>query len=168
MPAATRSAPRSVVERRRAALDLLARSDQLWLATGGERGAHLIPVSYIWNGAYLTMATFLRSRTVSNLRAHPAGRAAVGQPSDLVMVDGAVELVGPASLDTATADAYARISFDPRVLHGLVFLRLVPAQIQVWNGFHEFHGRTIMADGRWLDTPEDPAVNLPDWVSSGP
>jgi hypothetical protein len=25
-----------------------------------------------------------------------------------------------------------------------------------WNGFHEFHGRTVMTNGDWLDAPSDP------------
>ena len=38
---------------------------------------------------------------------------------------------------------------------GFLYLRVLPARIQVWNGFHEYGGRTVMLDGCWLDAPVD-------------
>lgn len=160
-------APRSMNDRRKAALGHLEGNCQLWLSTGSDgHGAHLIPVAYVWDGTRLTMATFERSRTLANLRANPRARVAIGDPSDLVMIDGDVTVIDPADIDPATAKRYARVSFDPRALPGLVYLRLVPTQMQVWNGFHEFHGRTVMANGAWLDAPCDPPATLPGWMSA--
>lgn len=157
-------AARTIEERRRDSLELLDSHTQLWLTTARDGVAHLIPVAYIWDGDRLTMATFARSRTTSNLRASPRARVAVGQPDDLVMIDGDVTLVVPDEMDTDTADRYARVSFDPRHLPGLMYLDMAPRQVQVWNGVHEFHGRTIMADGAWLDEPRDPQAALPAWA----
>lgn len=161
-------AHRPLDERRRAALDLLGSNFQLWLTTARDgHGAHLIPVAYVWDGTCLTMATLDRCRTSANLRANPRARVAIGEPSDLVMIDGEATLISPAAMDPVTAESYARVSFDPRELPGLTYLRLVPTQMQVWNGFHEFHGRTVMANGEWLDEPLDPPAVLPDWLSAG-
>ena len=52
---------------------------------------------------------------------------------------------------SSTVDALARVTHDPRVMPGLTCLQVAPRRILVWNGFHEFEGRTVMADGRWLD-----------------
>lgn len=163
-------ARRSLDERRRAAVDLLENNTQLWLATGSDgHGAHLIPVAYVWDGQHLTMSTFERSRTTANVRANPTARTAIGHPQDLAMVDGEVSAVAPGDMDLGTADAYARVSFDPRGMPGLVYLRLVPSKIQVWTGFHEFHGRTVMADGRWLDEPVGESTGaLPEWMAPPP
>ncbi len=60
----------------------------MWLATGSDgHGAHLIPVAYVRDGSTLTTATFRRSRTVSNLRARPTARLAIGDTADVVMID---------------------------------------------------------------------------------
>jgi Pyridoxamine 5'-phosphate oxidase len=148
--------PRSISERREAARDTLRAHHQLWLATGRDsRGAHLIPVSFLWDRVHLTMATLVRSRTMTNLRANPTARAAVGRTDDVVMIDGDVTLVDVAGMDPEIADRYARVSHDPRAMPGFVYLRLTPVRIQVWNGFHEYGGRTVMLDGRWLDEPID-------------
>jgi general stress protein 26 len=160
-------APRGIAERRKAALAHLDGGYHLWLATcGAGRRPHLIPVAYVWDGACLTMATFEHSRTVANLRAHPRARVAVGGLNDVVMIDGEVTIVDSADIEHTTAEAYARVSFDPRSLPGLVYLRLVPIQIQVWSGFHEFHGRTVMTSGDWLNAPADPPTALPAWASA--
>jgi Pyridoxamine 5'-phosphate oxidase len=151
---------RSLTQRREAALKLLQDNTNLWLATGSDgHGAHLIPVAYVWDGTRLTMATFAHSRTTANLRAYPHARVAIGPTDHLTMIDGDVSLVDPADMDSDIADRYARISFDPRTwpptMPPLVYLRLVPTRVQAWNGFHEFTGRTVMAQGRWLDEPID-------------
>lgn len=143
--------PRTRDERRRAALEMLRTHHQLWLTTGGTtRGAHLIPVAFVWNGDHITMATFARSRTIDNLREHPTARVAIGRTDDVVMIDGTVALVEVPDIDPAAADRFAAVSHDPRAMPGFVYLRLTPTRIQVWNGFHEYAGRTVMSEGGWL------------------
>jgi hypothetical protein len=147
---------RSLHERRQAAHEMLRTHHQLWLATGGaSSGAHLIPVSYVWNGEHFTLATMARSRTADNLRANRLARVAIGQTDDVVMVDGLVTFVEIPDLEPGLADRYAEVSHDPRVMPGFSYLRLVPRRILVWSGFHEYAGRTVMLDGRWLDDPVD-------------
>ncbi|PXX55608.1 general stress protein 26 [Nocardia tenerifensis] len=148
--------PRSLEQRRADALDRLGTSHQMWLATAGKNdGPHLIPVAYIWNTNALTTATFERSRTVANLRTIPRARVAIGDTADLIMIDAAASFIPVDAIDPAAADRYAQVSHDPRSMPGFIYIQLVPQRIQVWNGFHEFTERTVMAEGRWLDRPID-------------
>ncbi|MBB5789052.1 pyridoxamine 5'-phosphate oxidase family protein [Jiangella mangrovi] len=150
------TAPRPLAERRDVARHRLATHYRLWLATGSDgHGAHLIPVSFVRDGACLVMATFDRSRTMANLRANPRARAAIGDTDDVVVVDGVVSIVEVPDVDTTVADRYAQVSHDPRRIPGFRYLYLRPERIQVWNGFHEFGGRTVMLDAAWLDEPID-------------
>ncbi|WP_350276136.1 pyridoxamine 5'-phosphate oxidase family protein [Kribbella sp. HUAS MG21] len=150
--------PRSLAERRAAARDRLQTGFQLWLATGSDsHGAHLIPVAYAWDGTALCTATFAKSRTVANIEARPQARVALGDTADVVMIDTRASLVHVPDIDAEIAEHYAGVSTDPRSYPDgtFVYLRLHPRRIQVWNGLHEFTGRTVMRDGRWLDKPAD-------------
>lgn len=150
--------PRSLAERRAYARNRLETGFQMWLATGSDgHGAHLIPVAYVWDGSTLWTATFAKSRTVVNIKGHPQARVALGDTADVVMIDTSASLVAVADIDADIAEHYAKVSTDPRAYPEgtFVYLRLRPRRIQVWNGLHEFVGRTVMRDGRWLDDPVD-------------
>ncbi len=149
---------RSLTERRTYARERLQAGCQLWLATGSDgRGAHLIPVAYVWDGSALTTATFASSRTVANLEAHPQARVAVGDTADVVMIDTGASLIKVPDLAADLAERFAKVSTDPRrAPEGtFVYLSLQPRRIQVWNGLHEFVGRTVMSGGHWLEEPID-------------
>lgn len=145
--------PRTTTERREHALAQLRTQHQLWLATGSEAGPHLIPVAYVWDGEHVVMATFEPSPTAANLRANGQARVAIGHHFDVTIIDGTVAFVAVADLEPDLADAFARVSHDPRVMPGLVYLRFAPRRAQVWNGFHEFTNRTVMDGGTWLGPP---------------
>ncbi|TDD96474.1 hypothetical protein E1298_03045 [Actinomadura rubrisoli] len=150
--------PRSLAERRAHARNRLETGFQMWLATGSNgHGAHLIPVAHVWDGSALYTATFTQSRTVANIKGHPQARVALGDTADVVMIDTSASLMDVPDIDADIAERYAKVSTDPRTSpEGMfVYLRLHPRRIQVWNGFHEFVGRTVMRDGRWLDNPVD-------------
>lgn len=148
--------PRSLDQRRADALDRLDTHFQMWLATGSDGyGAHLIPVAYVWNAHTLTTATSERSRTAANLATTPQARVAIGSTDDVIMIDATATLIPVDTIDPDTADSYARISHDPRTMPGFAYIQLTPQRIQVWNGFHEFPGRTVMTNGHWLDQPVD-------------
>ncbi|WP_021591631.1 MULTISPECIES: pyridoxamine 5'-phosphate oxidase family protein [Actinomadura] len=150
--------PRSLVGRRAYARDRLESGFQMWLATGSDgHGAHLIPVAYVWDGSALYTATFAKSRTVANINAHPQARVALGTTADVVMIDTGASLMDVPDIEPDIAERYARVSTDPRTHPEgtFIYLRLQPRRILVWNGFHEFVGRTVMRDGRWLDNPVD-------------
>jgi hypothetical protein len=150
--------PRNLADRQTYARNRLESGFQLWLATGSDgRGAHLIPVAYVWDGSALTTATFTNSSTVANLTAHPRARVALGDTADVVMIDTVASLIAVPDLDADLAEHFAKVSTDPRSQpQGLFsYLCLQPRRIQVWNGLHEFAGRTVMVRGRWLEQPID-------------
>jgi general stress protein 26 len=150
--------PRGLAERQSDARKQLESSFQMWLATGSDgRGAHLIPVAYVWDGLDVYTATFARSRTVANIEAHPQARIALGDTADVVMIDAGASLVDVPAIDADIAERYAQVSHDPRTYPTgtFLYLRLHPRRIQAWNGFHEFPGRTVMQERRWLDDPVD-------------
>jgi general stress protein 26 len=152
------SVPRSLAERQVYARKRLEAGFQMWLATGSDgHGAHLIPVAYAWDGSALYSATFARSRSVANIKGHPRVRVALGDTADVVMVDARASLVEVPDIEADIAERYAKVSTDPRTYPEgtFVYLRLLPRRIQVWNGLHEFVGRTVMRAGRWLDNPVD-------------
>lgn len=148
---------RDLRQRRADTLDRLSSGFQMWMATGSDgHGAHLIPVAYVWDGSDLVTATFRRSRTVSNLRARPVARLAIGDTADVVLIDARAVLLDVSDIDAASAEAYAKVSTDPRnAPDTFVYLRLVPQRILAWNSLAEFSGRTVMLDGSWLDASVD-------------
>lgn len=128
----------------------------MWLSTGGYTGPHLIPVAFVGDGDAIVTATGEGSKTVRNLRETGRARVAVGTTSDVVMVDATLDgLVSVPEVATDLADRFAAVSHDPRQMPGYVYIRLLARRIQVWNGFHEFPGRTVMLKGEWLPHPVD-------------
>lgn len=128
----------------------------MWLSTGGRTGPHLIPVAFVDDNDAIVTATGESSKTVRNLEETGRARVAVGTTSDVVMVDTILDgLVPVPEVATEVADRFAAVSHDPRQMPGYVYIRLVPRRIQVWNGYHEFPGRTVMAKGEWLSDPID-------------
>lgn len=152
----TEAAPRTLPERRAAALEHLRSNTNLWLASAGDgQGPHLIPVSYWWDGARLATATSENSRTMKNVRAQPRVRAAIGSTGDVLMIDARAVIVPWGEIDEATAEGYARASGVPRSMRGFAYVQLVPRRMQAWRGAAEFSGRTVMRAGEWLDDPVD-------------
>ena len=145
--------PRSRAQR---ILDTLARlrSDvDLWVASADDRGgAYLVPLSFYWDDATLTIATPRTSRTAVNLLRAGSARVALGPTRDVVMVEGHVEELSIGT-DTSLEDAHARATgFDPRTLADeYVYLRIAPKEIQAWRESNELEGRVLMRDGAWLE-----------------
>lgn len=147
---------RSHDERIAAARRRLIEESQMWLSTGGRTGPHLIPVSFVVDDSAVMTATGESSKTVRNLRERDRARLAIGGTSDVVMIDAVVDrFITSEAVAADVADRYAAVSHDPRQMPGYIYVRLQPRRIQVWNGFHEFGGRTVMRDGRWLAQPVD-------------
>jgi general stress protein 26 len=149
---------RPLAERRKAAMQRLRSSSNLWLATASGGRPHLIPLAYTWDGVRLTTATFEGSRTLKNVRAQPKVRAAIGTTGDVLMIDATATIASVADIaDIAEVAArYAQASGnDPRSVPGFVYIQLTPERIQLWKGAAEFTGRTVMRAGVWLDDPID-------------
>ena len=80
-----------------------------------------------------------------------SSRLAIGDPDEVTIIDGTVSLIAVHDIEPDIADAFAKVSHDPRVVPGFVYLRLEPRRVLVWNGFHEYAHRTVMRRGKWLD-----------------
>ncbi|MER5738281.1 MULTISPECIES: pyridoxamine 5'-phosphate oxidase family protein [unclassified Streptomyces] len=144
----TAPAPRSREERVRDTLARLETDVDLWLASRG----HLIPLSFLWDGAAVLVSTPRASLTGRNLLADGRVRLALGPTRDVVMIDGAAEPVDLADLPAGTGDAFAeKTGFDPRELtRPYQYFLIRPHRVHAWREADELEGRTLMRDGTWL------------------
>lgn len=133
---------------------MLQSRSHLWLSTGNSSGPHLIPLGFVWDGTKITMMTGEHSVTTKNIRANGAARAAIGEPDDVIIVDGTVSIFNIDDIDLEVVKKFAGMNHDriltPEVLAERAWLVLTPTRILVWNGFHENINRTVMRGGRWL------------------
>lgn len=144
---------RTAAQRRSDTLVALRQHRDVWVASADAAGvAHLIPLSFLWDGERLILATPEASRTARNLIRAGSARVALPSPDDVVIIDGTVEVI-PVAGAADFADAFAAAAgFDPRAESGVyVYIRITPSRIQAWRDVAELAGRTIMRKGRWLD-----------------
>ena len=119
-----------------------------WVATAGDGGVHLVPLSLAWLDGCVVVAVESSSRTAVNLRADPKVRVGMGHTRDVVMVEGRFEREAPAG---EVGQRYAeQADWDPRGAEGYVYLVIRPTRIQAWRESNELPGRTLMRDGEWL------------------
>jgi len=144
--------PRPLAARRRDTLDRLARDVDVWVATARGDVPHLIPLSFLWDGARLLLATPDASVTARNLRATGRARLTLGTTRDVVVIEGTAESLPVQAVPAAVADAFAaHTGFDPR--HNtarFAFIWIKPRRIQAWRQENELPGRELMRDGVWL------------------
>lgn len=151
--------PRSLEQRTadaRAALEAV--HADVWVATASEGGkAHLVPLSFAWDGARVILATGVSAATTRNLLATGRARLGFGTARDVVMMDARLVdhvRVREQGVDEAgeVAERYvAQADWDPRSsANDLVFLVLEPRRIQAWREANEIAGRTVMRGGAWL------------------
>jgi len=148
----TGAPPRQLEERLRDTRAKLETDVDLWVATAGSGGAHLIPLSYLWDGSTFLISTPRASATGRSLLANGRVRLGLGPTRDVVIVDGIAEPVDVTDLGSAAGDAFAaRTGFDPRELdEPYQYFLIRPQRIQAWREANELPGRDLMRDGRWL------------------
>ncbi|MFH0246484.1 pyridoxamine 5'-phosphate oxidase family protein [Streptomyces sp. HK10] len=149
----TQEPPRGLRERLRDTRARLEDDVDLWVATAGaSRGAHLIPLSYLWDGTAILVSTPRDSITGRNLLADGRVRLGLGPTRDVVVVDGVAEPVDVDELGRETGDAFAaKTGFDPRTLdEPYQYFRIRPRRVQAWREVNELAGRDLMRDGLWL------------------
>jgi len=126
-----------------------------WVATASTTGrAHLVPLSYAWDGECVVLAAEASSLTVRNVRSSGRARLGFGPTRDVVIVDGELDRLLGASDDggEATAQAYAdQAGWDPRhESEPYVFVLLRPRRVQAWRESNELSGKVVMRHGEWL------------------
>jgi hypothetical protein len=127
----------------------------VWVATAADTGtAHLILLSYAWDGERVVLAAPASSITVRNIRSSGRARLGFGPTRDVVLVDGELERV----LDVGDSEAggvarrYAdQADWDPRTeSEPYVFVTLRPRRVLAWRESNELPGKLLMRDGEWL------------------
>jgi hypothetical protein len=101
---------RSPGQRKHDALNRLDRDIDAWVATAGPaNGApHQVPLSFLWDGTTLLIATPADSVTSRNLPATGRARLDVGPTRDLVLIEGTVDAAqAAADIPPETGHAFA-------------------------------------------------------------
>jgi general stress protein 26 len=146
--------PRTYTQRKQDTVERLERDVDAWVATAGPDGRpHMIPLSYLWDGTTVLLATAAASVTSRNLLANGAVRVGIGPTRDVILIEGTVEVIPDAEIPDALGDAFAvRTEFDPRKLTAPYFyLRVHPGRLRAWREENELAERDLMRGGRWLD-----------------
>ena len=145
---------RAPQQRRQDALDRLERDVDAWVATADPVSGtpHLVPLSFLWDGATLLVATPASSPTSRNLRATGKVRLGIGPTRDLVLIEGSVRALAAADLPDQVGDAFAaKTGFDPRQLADpYTYFRIRPDRLQAWRETNELPGRELMRGGAWV------------------
>lgn len=144
--------PRSPLQRKHDVLARLGSETDLWAASADDKGnPHLIPLSYLWDGKMLTVATLEASRTARNFRRSGRVRLAIGGTRDVLIIDGTIEVFPLETVPTNLADAFAAKLWDARTsTPRYEYFRITPQRIQAWHGWEEFSSPDLMRDGHWL------------------
>ncbi|GLX20812.1 MULTISPECIES: pyridoxamine 5'-phosphate oxidase family protein [Streptomyces] len=151
----TTAPPRERDERIRDTRKRFEEDVDLWLASSGSPGgAHLVPLSFLWDGTAFLVSTPRASVTGRNLLADGRVRLSLGPTRDVVMVEGNAEAVDLGGLPPGTGETFAaKTGFDPRDLDAYQYFLVRPHRIQAWREANELRGRDLMRDGRWLEGP---------------
>ena len=150
--------PRSHRQRVQDTLDRLEQDVDAWVATADPASGtpYLVPLSFLWDGATLLLATPAASPTSRNLQATGKVRLGIGPTRDLVLIEGTVDTMTVPEVPVEAADAFAaKTDFDPRRLGGSWrYFRVHPRRLQAWREANELDGRDLMRDGQWLAEPD--------------
>ncbi|MGW1502594.1 pyridoxamine 5'-phosphate oxidase family protein [Streptomyces mirabilis] len=145
---------RSPKQRKHDTLHRLENDVDCWVSTAGGAGEtpYLIPLSFLWDGTTLLLATPAASPTGRNLRASGKVRLGIGPTRDVVLVEGTAEALEAAALPDGVGDAFTeKTGFDPRGLTtAYLYFRITPRRVQAWREADELTGRDLMRDGEWL------------------
>ena len=148
----TAEPPRSPQQRKEDTLARFATDVDAWVASADPSGnAYLLPLSFLWDGAAITVTTPEASRTARNLRSAGKARLGFGPTRDVVLVDGTVQEYSLETVPDELARAFAEKLWDPRHdADRYAFFRITPQRIQAWREVNELPGRDLMRDGNWL------------------
>ncbi|WP_405530027.1 pyridoxamine 5'-phosphate oxidase family protein [Streptomyces canus] len=146
---------RPAEQRKQDTLNRLEHDEDVWVATAPDDGSgvpYLVPLSFLWDGSTILLATPANSPTGRNLKATGRVRLGLGPTRDVVMIEGTVDTVTQTELTGEEGDRFAaRTGFDPRRLTTpYLYFRVRPQRVQAWREADELTGRELMRDGQWL------------------
>ena len=150
------TSPRTRRQRKHDALHRLEHDVDAWVATA-EKGSgvpYLVPLSFLWDGATLLIATPASSPTSRNLQATSTVRLGIGPTRDVVLIEGTVLTLAMSEIPKEVGDAFAaKTGFDPRQLtSAYLYFRILPRRLQAWREENELKDRELMRDGEWIVT----------------
>ncbi|MFD3975854.1 pyridoxamine 5'-phosphate oxidase family protein [Streptomyces cyaneofuscatus] len=147
--------PRSREQRLRDTLDRLRDDVDAWVATASPDGTPcLVPLSFVWHGDTLLMATRRTNPTAVNVTPTGPIRLTLGPTRDVVLIEGEAEIIEGTALPTASGDAFAaKLTWDPRKNAPWVYLRVTPHTVRAWREVNELADRDLMLAGAWLVPP---------------
>jgi hypothetical protein len=145
---------RTQKQRKQDALSRLEHDVDAWVATADEGSGtpYLVPLSFLWNGITLLVATPSSSPTSRNLLATGKARVGIGPTRDVVLIEGTVHALADTELSDEVGDAFAaKTGFDPRQLASSYrYFRIHPQRLQAWREANELSDRELMCDGEWV------------------
>jgi hypothetical protein len=148
------SSARAPLQRKQDTLHRLEQDIDAWVATADpESGVpYLVPLSFLWDGRTVLVATPASSPTGRNLQASGQVRLGIGPTRDVVMIEGTVHALAATEIPDEVGDAFAaKTGFDPRRLTSpYLYFRIHPQRLQAWREANELQGREIMRGGHWL------------------
>ncbi|HUS13794.1 MAG TPA: pyridoxamine 5'-phosphate oxidase family protein [Chloroflexia bacterium] len=145
--------PRTRQQRKEDALSRLEHEVDAWVSTAdGDSGTpYLVPLSFLWDGSTLLIATPAASPTSYNLQTTGKVRLGIGPTRDVVLIEGTVHVLPATDLTDEVGDAFAtKTGFDPRQLTNYRYFRIYPQRLQAWREANELEGRELMRGGQWL------------------
>jgi hypothetical protein len=111
--------PRTQQQRKQDALRRLEYDVDAWVATADPESStpYLVPLSFLWDGSALLIATPSASPTGRNLQATGKVRVGIGPTRDVVLIEGTAHALATTALPDEVADSFAaKTGFDPRQL----------------------------------------------------
>src|SRR4051812_18293927 len=146
--------PRNPEQRKADSLNLLEQEVDAWVATADQANGtpYLVPLSFLWEGSTLLIATPAASPTSRNLQATGKVRLGIGPTRDLVLIEGTVQMLSASDVSAELGNAFAtKTGFDPRQLTSPYrYFRIQPERLQAWREANELEGRELMRGGVWL------------------
>jgi nitroimidazol reductase NimA-like FMN-containing flavoprotein (pyridoxamine 5'-phosphate oxidase superfamily) len=145
---------RTLKQRKQDTLNRLEKDVDAWVATAdpGSGAPYLVPLSFLWDGGILLVATPASSPTSRNLQATGKVRLGIGPTRDLVLIEGTVKALAATEISQHVGDTFAaKTGFDPRQLtSSYLYFRIYPQRIQAWREENELEGRELMRGGQWI------------------
>src|SRR5919199_1328232 len=145
---------RTPSQRRQDTLHRLEHDVDAWAATadGASGTPYLVPLSFLWDGTTLLVATPAPSPTSQNLQATGKVRLGIGPTRDVIIIEGRVRALAATEIPAEVGDAFAeKTGFDPRQLTtAYLYFRVHPQRLQAWREANELAGRELMRDGHWI------------------
>lgn len=143
---------RSLRQRILDTLEALDRQSECWVSVSRDSGSsHMIPLSYVWDGERIVVATAATSITARSISRTGRVRFSLPSTRDVVIIDATAVVVPTRRIDATTHSLFRQVAgFDPEATEQpFVYILLAPERIHAWRTERELPDREIMTAGIW-------------------